>query len=137
MKKTRRIGLPSLVQRLAGRNPEDRAGLFGSLAGKDRERQRKSGHYSRIAALATMDFRQGRAWQPAAQHLIEPGSTCWQVLTTNRIRSRLVRRHVQPCRQGAFDACDFLAQGKKSFPRHGGLRHDAVTFNDFVPVMFL
>ena len=136
MQQARRIGLPGLVQCLAGGDPEDWTGLFVSLAAKGGKRQCKARHRSGIAALAAMDFRQCRARQPAAQNLVEPGSTRWQILAAS-IRARLVRRHVQPCGQGAFDACDFLAQSKKSLTRHGGLRHDAVTFNDFVPVMFL
>jgi hypothetical protein len=136
MQQARRIRLPGLVQCFTGGDPEDGAGLFVSLAGKGGKRQCKARHRPCIAALAAMNFRQRRARQAFAQNLVELGSTRWQILAAS-IRARLVRRHVQPCRQGAFDACDFLAQGKKSLTRHGGLRHDAVTFNDFVPVMFL
>jgi len=93
MQQARRIGLPGLVQCLAGGDPEDWAGLFFSLAGKGGKRQCKSRHRSGIAALAAMDFRQCRASQPAAQHLVEPGSTRWQILAAS-ICARLVCRHV-------------------------------------------
>lgn len=138
-----RIGDPRLGKSLADADPEERKPVcfsrrFGRLQKQPGESKRESCCGARPVHHAAMNFGQRRFGQTAAEDLIELCRARFKKAGPGR-HSALPQHHrvgicltwrrcAQKLRQGSLDLRDFAAQGKNSFPRHGGCRHDGLLF---------